>query len=149
MVVRRQCAFHSPSGEPCRAAPLHDSQFCWVHSPEHAQEAQEARRLGGQRRKREVTLLGAYELEAVNTTSGIQRVLEIATLETLAMENSIPRNRTLGYLMQVELKAMEASDTEERLAALEKAVHGKQIGREPPIFDVEPGLPQSGDKEMK
>lgn len=144
MVMRRQCAFRFPSGEPCRAAPLHDSQFCWAHSPEHAQEAQEARRLGGQRRKREVTLLGAYELEAVNTTSGIYRVLEIAILETLAMENTIARNRTLGYLMQVVLKAIEASDTEERLAALEKAVHGKQIEHEPAVFDVE-----SGDKEMK
>lgn len=149
MVMRRQCAFRLPSGEPCRAAPLHDSQFCWAHSPEHAQEAQEARRLGGQRRKREVTLLGAYELEAVNTTSGIYRVLEIAILETLAMENTIARNRTLGYLIQVVLKAMEDADREERLAALEQVVHGKQIEREPPIFDVEPGLPQSGEEEMK
>ena len=115
MVRRRQCDFRFPSGEPCRMAPLHDSKFCWSHSPEHAQEAQEARRAGGHRRKREVTLYGAYDLEGVDNIAGIRRILEIATLDTLSAENDLSRNRTLGYLMQVALKAMEAGDTEERL----------------------------------
>ena len=137
MVMRRQCAFRFPSGVPCRMHPLRDSQFCWSHSPEHAQEAQEARRLGGQRRKKEVMLSGAYDLEGLDNIPGIRRVLEIATLDTLAQENNLSRNRTLGYLMQVALKAMEAGETDERLTALEQAVQGKQIQNESPVFDVE------------
>jgi hypothetical protein len=120
-------------------APLRNDKFCWAHSPEHAQEAQEARRLGGQRRKKEIMLSGAYDLEGIDNIPGIRRVLEIAVLDTLASENNLSRNRTLGYLMQVALKAMEAGETEERLAALEQAVLSKQIQHEPIVFDAENG----------
>ena len=148
MVIRRQCAFRFSSGESCRMHPLKDSQFCWVHSPEHAQEAQDARRLGGQRRKKEVMLSGAYDLEGIDNIPGIRRVLEIATMDTISQENNLSRNRTLGYLMQVALKAMEAGETDERLTALEQAVQGKQIQHEPPIFDVEGEHPEI-NKETK
>ena len=40
-----------------------------MHSPEHAKEVQEARRLGGLRRKREVTLSGAYDFEGLGTVA--------------------------------------------------------------------------------
>lgn len=137
MVMRRQCAFRHPSGEPCRAAPLHDSEFCWVHSPEHAQEAQEARRLGGQRRKREITLSGAYDFEGLDTVQGIRRILEIGTLDTLATDNTIARNRTLAYLAMVALRTLEVGDIEERIAALEQAIKSSRVVSEPPAFDAE------------
>ena len=50
-----------------------------MHSPEHAKEAQDARRLGGLRRKKEVMLSGAYDLEGLDTIAGIRRLLQIAT----------------------------------------------------------------------
>jgi hypothetical protein len=149
MLTRRQCAFRKPTGEPCQSPPLHDSQFCFMHSPEHAQEAQEARKLGGVRRKREVTLAGAYEFDGINTVQGIQRILEIAMLDTLAMENSLSRNRTLAYLALAAMKALEVGVQEERITALEQAVQGRQIEHEQPIFDVEKRLLESGDKEAK
>ena len=144
--MRRQCAFHLPSGEPCRAAPLHDSQFCLMHSPEHAQEVQEARRLGGLRRKREATLSGAYDFEGLETVSGIRRLVEVAVMDTLGMENSISRNRTLAYLAQVALRTLEVGDLEERIIVLEQAVRSKQ-GHLPPVFDIEPPLLEADEKE--
>ena len=42
MVTRRLCAFRFPTGEPCHLPPLHDGDFCLMHSPEHAKEVQEA-----------------------------------------------------------------------------------------------------------
>jgi hypothetical protein len=84
-------------------------------------------------------LAEAYDLEGLDSIPGIRRVLEIATLDTLAQENNLSRNRTLGYLMQVALKAMEAGETDERLMALEQSVLNKQIHREPIVFDVEAG----------
>src|SRR5208283_3532568 len=125
MVMTRRCAFHFPGGEPCRMAPLKDSEFCWAHSPEHAQEAQEARRLGGLRCKREATLSGAYDLEGLGTVNDIQRMVEIAALDTLGMENSVARNRTLLYAALTALKALEVGEVAERLAALEQAVRGR------------------------
>ena len=145
--MRRQCAFHTPKGEPCQAPPLHDSQFCLMHSPEHAQDVQEARRLGGLRRRREVAVSGAYDFEGLETVAAIRRLLEVAVLDTLGMENSISRSRTLAYLAQVALRTLEVGEMEQRIAALEQAVHGHRIQHSPPVFDAEPALLAGDNKE--
>jgi hypothetical protein len=93
-----------------------------MHSPDHAQEVQEARRLGGLRRKREVTITGAYDFEGLDTIEGIRRLIEVAVMDTLGMENSISRNRTLAYLAQVALRTLEVSNLEERIMALEQSI---------------------------
>ena len=126
MVMRRQCAFRGTSGEPCRAAPLKDGQFCWVHSPERVKEVQEARRLGGLRRKRESTISNAYQFDSLTSVEGIRRIVEVAVLDTLAMENSLSRNRTLAYLVQVALHTLEVGDIEARIAALEELAKVKK-----------------------
>ena len=149
MVIRRQCTFKFPSGEPCRMAPLKDSQFCWSHSPEHAQEAQEARKLGGLRRKREATVAVAFDLDGLDTTTGIRRLIEIATTDTLGLDNSIPRNRALGYLAGMAQRNLEIGDMEERISSLEQAVSGRQAGHELPVFDADKRLLNSGDKEKQ
>ncbi|MBI2859178.1 MAG: hypothetical protein HYX90_08880 [Chloroflexi bacterium] len=123
-----------------------------MHSPEHAQEIQEARKLGGARRKREVTLAGAYEVEGVGSVQDVQRILQIALLETLAMENSMSRNRTLIYLAMAALKALEAGSHEERIVALEKAIKDRRIASESPVFDVDAELierPEEGKNESR
>lgn len=149
MVMRRQCIVRLSSGEPCKAPPLHDSQYCLMHSPEHAQEVQEARRLGGLRRKREATVSGAYDFEGLETVAGIRRLIHVAVIDTLGMENSISRNRTLAYLAMVALRTLEVGNMEERIAALEQAVHGNHAAPETTAFDVEPGLLESSDREGK
>ena len=95
-----------------------------MHSPEHAKEMQEARKLGGHRRKREATLSGAYDFEGLTTVDSIRRLVEVAVLDTLAMENSISRNRTLAYLAQVALRTLEIGDLEQRVEALEQRTGG-------------------------
>ncbi len=139
--MQRQCAFRSPGGEPCRAAPLKDGNYCLMHSPEHAQEVQEARRLGGLRRKREATVSGAYDFEGLETVAGIRRLIYVAVIDTLGMENSISRNRTLAYLAMVALRSLEVGDLEERILALEQAVKGNRVLHDPPAFDVEADPP--------
>jgi len=134
------------TGELCRAAPLHDSEFCLMHSPEHAQEVQESRRLGGLRRKREATLSGAYDFEALDTVAGIRRIVEVAVLDTLGMENSISRNRTLAYLAQIALRTLEVGDLEERIIALEQVIRGKQA-HQPLAFNSEPSLLEAEEQK--
>jgi hypothetical protein len=125
MVIRRQCAFRSETGKSCLMHPLKDGQFCWVHSPERIKEVQEARRLGGLRLKRESTISSAYQFESLTSVDGIRRIVEIALLDTLAMENSVSRNRTLAYLVQVALHTLELGNLEERIAALEELTKDK------------------------
>ena len=120
MVTERQCIFHLPSGRQCKAAPLKDGEFCGVHSPERAKDVQEARRLGGLRRKRESTISSAYQFESLDSVDGIRRIVLIAVLDALSMENSMSRVRTLAYLAQVVLRMLEVGEIEERVAALEE-----------------------------
>lgn len=145
--MNRQCAFRTPSGAPCQSPPLKDGQFCRMHEPSLAQEVQEARRLGGLRRKREATVSGAYDFNGLETVADIRRLVEVAVLDTLGMENSISRSRTLAYLAMVALKTLEVGDLERRIAELEMAVHGNRARQEPPAFDIEPPALTEGDKE--
>jgi hypothetical protein len=119
---KRSCAAKNEQGEPCRQPPLRDGERCFWHDPEHQQEATEARRLGGLRRRREKAVEGAYDIEGLEDVGQVRRLIVIAVLDTLSLENSIARSRTLAYLAQVALKALDAGEWEERLVALETAV---------------------------
>ena len=149
-MVTRLCAFRFPTGEPCHSPPLHDSEFCLMHSPEHAKEVQEARRIGGLHRKREATVAVAYDLEGLETVVGIRRLLQIAVTDTLGMENTIERSRTLTQLALAALRALETGVLEERLSVLDKAVHGQRS--QPGVqsmfdFEIEPPRLGSGEEE--
>ena len=127
MVRNRGCQFIMPDGRRCGAPALRGEEFCLFHSPAHEEEAAEARRLGGLRRRKEKTLAGAYEFEGLRTVTDIQRLLEIAVLDTLALENSVARSRTLAYLSQTALKCLEVGELEERLGLLEAAVRSRDL----------------------
>jgi len=121
------------------APPLKDANSCFMHSPEHALEVQEARQLGGYRRKREAALSAEYDFYGLSSVADIRRLLEVAVTDTLALENSLSRNRTLGYLAQLALKALEAHELTERIAILEQAVLNTNVPSETPIFTIMEG----------
>ena len=54
----RGCIGFKENGQPCHAPKLQEGDYCRMHSPEHAEEVSEARRLGGLRRRREVAVSG-------------------------------------------------------------------------------------------
>jgi hypothetical protein len=146
-MLARQCQFRMPDGRLCRAAPLLGEDFCFWHSPAHEADAQEARRLGGLRRRRERTVAGAYEFEGLSTVPDIRRLLEVAALDTLSLENSVARARTLAYLAQTALKCLEVGDLEERVHALEAALSSRDSA-ETPVFDLELDLDDDEPKEL-
>ena len=80
---------------------------------------------------------GAFDVEDLATVDGIVRILEIAVLDTLGLENSIARARALGYLAAVGLKALEVGELAGRLTALEALTRPTAPTR-PSIFEVEP-----------
>ncbi len=146
MVRNRGCQFVMPDGRRCKAPALRGEDFCLFHSPSHEEEAAEARRLGGLRRRKEKTVAGAYEFGGLRTVTDIQRLLEIATLDTLALENSVARSRTLAYLSQTALKCLEVGELEERLALLEAAVRNRDLS---PTSDFDLDLDIEEDPEPK
>jgi hypothetical protein len=122
MVVRRRCASLNADGEACQMAPLRDRPFCFAHDPERAEDAAEARRLGGVRRKKERTIAIAFDLPGLDTPEGIRRVFEIARTDLLGLDNSIGRARALIAAGTAAIKLLMLADYEERLATLEAVV---------------------------
>ena len=126
MVRARSCSGRRRTGEACSAPPLRDGDFCFWHDPGHQTEAGEARRLGGLRRKREGTLQGAYEIEGLSSVSEIRRVLEVAVLDALALDNSIARVRALVAASQAAVRLLEVGEVEGRLEAVEAALNRRR-----------------------
>jgi hypothetical protein len=127
---------------------MKSEDFCFWHSPTHSEEADEARRLGGLRRRKERTVAGAYEFAGLATVSDIRRLLEVATIDTLSLENSVARARTLAYLAQTAVKCLEVGDLEERLAMLEAAVRTRETSGTP-AFDLDLDIDEDpGPKEL-
>jgi hypothetical protein len=121
-MLTRSCLGTNQHSEPCRQPPLRDGDFCFWHSPDHAAEAAEARRLGGLRRRREGALSGAYELDSLASTPELRRLLEIAAFDALGLENSVARVRALTAIVQVGARLLETGELEERVTALEATI---------------------------
>lgn len=122
MVVARTCKARNDRGEACQAAPVRERNFCVFHDPEHAEVVQEARRAGGQRRKKEAAVGTAYDFLGLNTIQDIRRLVEVAAIDALSLDNNLGRVRALGYLAQVATTLVEKGEMEERMAAVEAAL---------------------------
>jgi hypothetical protein len=136
MLIRRRCTAVKSDGQACRMAPLHERPFCFAHDPERAAEAAEARRLGGLRRRKEGTIAVAYDLPGLDTVEGIRRLLDIAVVDGLSLDNSIARLRALISIATAATNLLKVAELEARLAALE-AVHDRQPAEPEPAFGDE------------
>ena len=108
-----------PDGLLCRAPALRGKALCYWHDPDSAEEAAEARRIGGLHRRKARSVATIYDFSGLRSIESAQRLLETAAIETLALENSIPRNRTLINAAAGAGRLIEASDHEERIRSLE------------------------------
>jgi hypothetical protein len=122
MLMATRCAGRQRDGRVCGAWPIRGEAFCLWHSPQHQDEAEEARRLGGLRRRREKTLAGAYDITGLGSIEDLRRIVEIVVLDTLSLENSVARSRTLIAAVLAGTKLIEVGELEARLAALESAM---------------------------
>ena len=121
MATDTVCRANKKNGQPCSAPRLRNSEFCFWHSPEHAKDVVEAGRLGGLRRRREKAVSGAYDFDGLESIKDIRRVLEIAILDTLGLENSIARARALIAGALAAAKLVEVGELEDRVQRLEES----------------------------
>lgn len=117
---RRECRARREDGGVCRQAALHDCDYCFWHDPDHADDAREARRLGGARRRKEATITGAFDLDGLDTTHGVLRLLEVAANDALQLDNSIQRVRALAYVAYLLDRVQHTSILAERVRVLEE-----------------------------
>ena len=107
-MAAKSCCHAHADGRPCRATPMRDAAFCFWHDPDKSEEAAEARRLGGLRRKREKMPAGAYDVGGLGDVASVRRVLEIAVLDALGLDNSIARSKVLIGAAGVAAQLLEA-----------------------------------------
>jgi hypothetical protein len=139
MMSTRRCGGTRANGQPCEARPLRESRYCFFHDPDLAEDRANAQQLGRNRRRREASLATAYEFGSLATTEGMWRLLDIAAFDTLALDNTVARNRALGGFVQTALRTREQTELEERIAALEAAKHQHQEAHRS-VFDLDPDL---------
>src|SRR5450759_2943868 len=140
MLIRRRCAYAKADGQPCQMAPLRERPYCFSHDPERAQEAAEARRLGGLRRRKEGTIAVAYDLPGLDSVAGIRRLLDIVVTDGVGLDNGIPRLRVLISTAVAAANLLKVGEFEERLVALEAAVEPQSVSAETEAFPA--GTPQ-------
>jgi hypothetical protein len=138
-MVNRGCSFEMPDGLACQAPALRGKTVCYWHDPDKAEEAAESRRIGGLHRRKAKSVATIYDFSGLRTVESAQRLLETAAIETLALENSIARNRTLISAAAGAGKLIEAGDLDARLTAVEAAVGSKGATEDDPAFAPETG----------
>jgi hypothetical protein len=130
-VNKRVCGYLKDNGERCGATPMVDLEFCFWHDPSTAEDAANARRLGGMNRRKEKTLQAVYDIEGLESVPQIRRVLEHALNSELALENSHNRSRVLITVAGAAAKLLETGEFSDRLEALEGAIAPRQQKQEP------------------
>lgn len=116
------CKAKTSNGQPCKAAALKGSRYCFTHDPANGQARAKARKLGGQRNRTPHNGQADQLPQAVTTVQEAIKILDYALAETIPLENSIARSRVLIALVAGYVQALQAGETEQRLAALETAL---------------------------
>ena len=142
------CQSLKDNGQPCGASALSDEEFCLFHSPNHTEEVAEARRVGGQKRRQQKAVVEIFDFHGLGTVPHIQQLLDSICIDTLALENSVPRTRALTYIAQIALTCLEKGVWEAQLKALEAALASRAQSPES-IFDLEQEVEEEAElKEL-
>jgi hypothetical protein len=122
---QQPCTARTKRGEPCRAFALPRRPTCAVHDPQRAAAVQAARSRGGQvralqRRRRKL-----------DTPRALVQFTGMLIHDVLDGSRDIDVVRCALYGLSLQRQLLEASDLEQRLAALEQAAEarGQQGGR--------------------
>ena len=125
-----KCQAITQNGTPCQAYAISGSHYCFHHDPAQASQRRQARRKGGRARHgRHVGPVGQAEPVTLDTMDDVATLLQQTINDTLKLENSLQRARTIGYLAGLVLKALEMSTLEQRVAALEHTLASRELPR--------------------
>ncbi len=115
-----KCQATTKTGKLCGGFAISGSKYCFTHDPAKAAERLIAHRKGG--------FNHPHQHDApmpecdLRTTSGLSLLMDNAIRETWKLQNSLTRERTLAYLVQVQRSVLEVSDIEARIKRLEDIV---------------------------
>ncbi len=112
------CKARNDRGEPCSSPRMEGSEYCFFHNPAVAEKRAAARKQGGINRRQGKATKPVGSVQA-QTPEDVLTLVEQALADCLTLENSITRNRAIGYLASIALKTQEVGELDRRLVALE------------------------------
>lgn len=101
-------------------------KHCFAHSPAKGAERAAARKLGGLHRQTRHGGNPSNIPEQVRTLADVLLILDYTLKEIAALENGINRGRALIALAEAYIKALQVSELEARIAALEAVQHERK-----------------------
>ena len=111
-----RCAHVHQSGKGCGGYAIAGSAYCFAHAPEQATKRDDARRRGGQAGRMATVPASAVTVRSLGDVVGL---VEATINDVRAGRVDVRIANAVGYLANVAIKAIERSDTEQRLEALE------------------------------
>ena len=118
-----QCQFKKRKGENCRANARIGKTLCVFHDPDKAGDVQRARRAGGISRNRRAVVLPPETPDfPLRNSREVSDLLGISA--NLVLRGQLdPRIATaVGYLTNIQLRALEQGPAQERMAKIEAAL---------------------------
>jgi hypothetical protein len=127
---RIPCSGRKRDGSPCPNAARPGKPTCWVHDPELADRRAEGRRRGGLNRSRPaVTLPRATPDAPLESVQDVARFLAVTLNQARTGRVGVNVANCLFVGAGVLLRALETSDLERRIAALEERRQPSPNGR--------------------
>jgi uncharacterized protein with von Willebrand factor type A (vWA) domain len=114
------CSYLKPDGTRCKAQPMREEQWCYVHHPDLADRRAAASRKGGHRGGR-----GRPLAELAEVKKRLRELADDVMAGCAARADAAVAGQLLGTYIRavsVELKAREQLELIERLEALEAAL---------------------------
>ncbi len=112
----QRCIHTKRNGQPCGGFALAGSRFCFAHDPQQATKRDEARRRGGKAGR--VLTLSAADT-SVRSLGDVVTLIEDTINDVRNGRMDSRTANTIGYLANISIKAIEQSELEVRLEALE------------------------------
>jgi hypothetical protein len=116
---------------------MRDGPFCFWHAPETADELADAQRMGRLHRRKKRTVATIYGFGGLRTLEDNQALLETITIETMALDNTIARNRAVNAMLATGIRLVEIGELEARLGALEAATGQQRESKKDDAFGEE------------
>lgn len=125
MATARQCKSKKRNGSRCEAYAVAGSDFCLTHDPARAKERAERNRRGGlaQAARKATEGIDAPRIESVGD---VLALVNFTIADLWLLENSVPRGRGLLAAAEGAIKALQAGELGERVAALEAVLQARK-----------------------
>ena len=118
-MIEPRCAATTQRGTPCRGIVPNGRTYCLVHDPELADKVQAARRRGGTVSMKLKLLQGRRQ--RLDSPKKLLAFCSDLVLDTLSGSVEPDVSRAVAYAVNLQIKLLEQTDLEARLAALEAA----------------------------